>query len=154
MVTVAVREARHAVRVDTGKLGKLEGVHATAVGKAILAWLPENEVRRMIGTNLKRFTDSTITDFSDFLEELRGVRRNGYAVCREEYLPGVYCVGAAIRDQAGGVIGAITASMPSMRADEKHIASICKEITAATRGLSAEFGDTGAQGDTVQAAAG
>ena len=156
MATVAVREARHAVRVDTGKLGKIEseGAHATAVGKAILAWLPENEVRRMIGTDLKRFTDNTVTDFAEFIEELRAVRRNGYAICREEYLPGVYCVGAAIRDQAGGVIGAITASLPSMRADEQHINLICREITAATRGLSAEFGDTGAQGNTVQAVAG
>jgi len=154
IVTVAVREARHAVRVDTGKLGKLEGVHATAAGKAILAWLPENEARRIVGTGLKRFTDNTVTDFAEFIEELRIVRRNGYAICREEYLPGVYCVGAAIRDQAGGVIGAITASLPSMRADDKHIALICKEITAATRGLSAEFGDTGAQGNAVQAVAG
>ena len=68
------------------------------------------------------------------------VRRNGYAIDREEFLPGVICVGAAIRDQAGTVIGAISASTPTMRATDEHIALMRDEIGAATRALSAEFG--------------
>ena len=80
------------------------------------------------------------------------MRRDGYAIDREEYLPGVICVGAAIRDQAGTVVGAISASTPSMRASEEHISLMRNEITAATRALCAEFGDTGAQ--AAQAAAG
>ena len=57
------------------------------------------------------------------------MRRNGYAIDREEFLPGVICVGAAIRDQAGTVIGAISASTPAMRASEEHIALMRDEIT-------------------------
>ena len=94
---------------------------------------------------MKRFTDKTITDFPAFIESLRHVRRNGYAIDREEYLPGVICVGAAIRDQAGTVIGAISASTPAMRATEEHIGLMRDEISAATRALSAEFGDPNAQ---------
>ena len=45
IVTLAVRDARHAVRVETGKVGKVEAPHATSVGKAILAWLPEDEMQ-------------------------------------------------------------------------------------------------------------
>jgi IclR family acetate operon transcriptional repressor len=145
VMTLAVREARHAVRVDSGKIGKVEAPHATSVGKAMMAWLPEDEIRRILGQGMKRFTDKTITDFPAFLESLRHVRRNGYAIDREEYLPGVICVGAAIRDQAGTVIGAISASTPTMRATEEHIGLMRDEISAATRALSAEFGDTGAQ---------
>ena len=145
VVTLAVREARHAVRVDTGKIGKLEAPHATAVGKAILAWLPEDEIRRILADGMKRFTEKTVTDFTEFLEALRIVRRNGYALDSEEFLPGVICVGAAIRDQAGAVIGAISASTPSMRASEAHIALMRDEIGAATRALSAEFGEPGSQ---------
>jgi IclR family acetate operon transcriptional repressor len=150
VVTLAVREARHAVRVDTGRIGKLEAPHATAVGKAMLAWLPEDEMRRILGDGMKRFTDNTITEFADFVEALRVVRRNGYAIDREEFLPGVICVGAAIRDQAGTVIGAISASTPMMRASEEHIELMRDEISAATRALSAEFGEPGSQAKTEQ----
>ncbi len=145
VVTLAVREARHAVRVETGKIGKVEAPHATSVGKAMMAWLPEDEIRRILAGGMKRFTDKTITDFPAFLESLRHVRRNGYAIDREEYLPGVICVGAAIRDQAGTVIGAISASTPMMRATEEHIALMRDEIGTATRALSAEFGEPNAQ---------
>jgi IclR family acetate operon transcriptional repressor len=140
VVTLAVRHARHAVRVDTGKIGRLEGPHATSVGKAILAWLPEDEIRRIVTGGMKRFTDKTITEFPALIESLRVVRRNGYAIDREEYLPGVICIGAAIRDQAGTVIGAISASTPTMRATDEHITLMRDEIAAATRALSAEFG--------------
>ncbi len=145
VITLAVREARHAVGVSTGKLGKLEAPHATSMGKAMLAWLPEDEIGRILGHDMKRFTDNTITKMSDFLEALRIVRRDGYALDREEFLPGVICIGAAIRDQAGTVIGGISASTPSMRANDDHIALIRDEVCAATRALSAEFGGPGAQ---------
>jgi IclR family acetate operon transcriptional repressor len=150
VVTLAVREARHAVRVDTGKVGKLEAPHATSVGKAIMAWLPEAEIQRIVGTGMKRYTDHTITELPALLESLRGVRRNGYAIDREEFLPGVICVGAAIRDQAGTVIGAISASTPSMRASEEHIGLMRDEIGAATRALSAEFGAPNSQPTAVR----
>jgi IclR family acetate operon transcriptional repressor len=153
VVTLAVREARHAVRVDTGRIGKLEAPHATSVGKAILAWLPEDEIRRIVSGGMKRYTEKTVTEFPALLESLRIVRRNGYAIDREEFLPGVICVGAAIRDQAGTVIGAISASTPAMRASEEHVALMRDEITAATRGLSAEFGEPAAQAGSSQAVA-
>ena len=47
---LAVREARHAVRVETGKLGKIPAPHAQSIGKAILAWLPEDEIRRIVAS--------------------------------------------------------------------------------------------------------
>jgi IclR family acetate operon transcriptional repressor len=149
VVTLARREARHAVRVDSGQVGKLEAPHATSIGKAIMAWLPEDEMQRMLAHGMKRFTERTITDFPALIEDLRHVRRNGYAIDREEFLPGVICVGAAIRDQAGTVIGAISASTPTMRASDDHIALMRDEICAATRALSAEFGDPNAQAKTA-----
>jgi IclR family acetate operon transcriptional repressor len=143
---LSVREARHAVRVETGKLGKIAAPHAQSIGKAILAWLPEDEARRIVADTIgKRYTANTITDLPSFIESLRIVRRSGFAVDQEEYLPGVMCVGAAIRDQAGAVIGAISASMPTMRASEEHVTQMREEIGAATRTLSAAFGDPALQ---------
>ena len=143
VVTLAVRDARHAgARRHRQDRQAWKRRTPPRSAKPILAWLPEDEMQRMLSDGMKRFTDNTITDFPAFVESLRVVRRNGYAIDREEYLPGVICVGAAIRDQAGTVIGAISASTPTMRATDEHIALMRDEITAATRALSAEFGDT------------
>jgi IclR family acetate operon transcriptional repressor len=68
-------------------------------------------------------------------------------------LPCVICVGAAIRDQAGTVIGAISASTPTMRASEEHVALMLDEINATTRALSAEFGEPTSQAGSAQAVA-
>jgi len=142
VVTLARREARHAVRVDSGRIGKVDSPHATSVGKAIMAWLPEDEMKRMVSHGMKRFTANTITDLPALIEDLRHVRRNGYSMDREEFLEGVICIGAAIRDQAGTVIGAISASTPTMRATEEHLDLMRREIVGAARGMSALFGET------------
>jgi IclR family transcriptional regulator, acetate operon repressor len=141
LVNVLKRESRHAVRVDAGTVGTSDAAHATATGKAMLAWLPEHEIRRIVAAQgMARFTPSTITDFDELIENLRLVRRNGYALDREEFRPGVVCIGAAIRDQSGAVVGSISASTPSMRASDDHLAHIRDEVVAATRALSAELG--------------
>ncbi len=145
IVTLVKREARHAVRVDSGMLGRSDAPHATATGKAMIAWLPEDQIRRMLPADgLKRFTDKTILDFDTLIDELRHVRRNGYATDREEFQPGVVCIGSAIRDHAGAVVGAISASAPAMRATDEHLALMQQEVIGATSALSAELGEPGA----------
>lgn len=144
IATLIKRDGRHAVRVDTGNVGQSDAVHATATGKAMLAWLPEDEIRRLAG-EMRAFTEHTITDISAFVEELRQVRRTGYAMDHEEFQPGVICVGAAIRDYAGAVVAAISASMPTMRASDEHIAMVREAVISAARELSAAFGETQSQ---------
>jgi IclR family acetate operon transcriptional repressor len=145
IITLVKREARHPVRVDTGMLGRSDAPHATATGKAMIAWLPEDQIRRMLPADgLKRFTEKTILDFDALIDELRHVRRNGFAIDREEFQPGVVCIGSAIRDHAGAVVGAISASAPAMRATEAHLALMQQEVIGATNALSAELGEPGA----------
>ncbi len=140
IVTVAIREARHAIRVDAGGVGKVEAPHATSIGKAILAWLPENEIKRVLAGGMLRFTEHTITTLPELLEALRHVRREGIALDMEEFLPSVICIGAPIRDRAGAVIGAVSASMPKMRATDEHMNITRVAILSATRALSEDYG--------------
>jgi IclR family transcriptional regulator, acetate operon repressor len=141
LVTLTKLEAHHDVRVDEGTVGKSNAAHATATGKAILAWVPERQMLRVLaGKGMSRFTDNTITDISALIEELRHVRRSGFAVDREEFQPGVVCVGAAVRDHAGGVIGSISVSTPASRADDTHLETITGLLKQTARALSEEFG--------------
>ena len=152
LVNVLKRESRHAVRVDGGAIGTRDAAHATATGKAILAWLPEDEIRRIVTAHgMTKFTPNTITDFTALMEALRLVRRNGVAFDREEFRPGVICVGAAIRDQSGAVVGSISASTPSMRASDEHLDHMRAEVVAATRALSLELGAPAAAHERAKA---
>ena len=141
LITLTVLDSRHAVRVVSAPGGKSDAAHATATGKAILAWLPEQEIERIIERcGLMRFTDKTIVDRHDLLENLRHVRRNGFSVDNEEYQPGVVCIGAAIRDHAGAVIGAFSCSMPRMRANKKRLNAVENDVKATARILSDAVG--------------
>jgi IclR family acetate operon transcriptional repressor len=145
LVNILRRDARHAVRVDAGLGGKMNAAHATATGKAILAWLPPTELERIIADKgLTAFTPNTIVDLARLKEELRLTRRNGYAIDREEFQPGVICIGAAIRDHAGAVVGSISVSSPVFRATAEHIDRIRVDLLAATDELSLELGAPGA----------
>jgi IclR family acetate operon transcriptional repressor len=144
VVTLLKREGRHAVRVDTGAIGAADAAHASAVGKAMLAWLPEHEIRRILAVKgMAPLTANTILDVDALIEDLRLVRRHGHALDREEHQPGVTSVGAAIRDHLGTVVGAISASAPTVRATAAHVARMRDSVMSAARALSAEFGEQG-----------
>jgi IclR family acetate operon transcriptional repressor len=144
LVTLAKLDSRLPVRVGSDETGKANAAHATATGKAILAWLPEAEIARVIANNgLTRFTEKTIGTIADLMEDLRHVRRNGYAIDREEFQPGVVCVGVAIRDHAGAVIGSISSSMPAMRATANSVESVKTAVKACAMAISERLGGGG-----------
>ena len=103
-------------------------------------------IRRIVSAQgMKRLTSKTNTDLDALVAELRSVRRDGVAMDREEFLSGVTCVAAAIRDRNGAVVGSIGASMPTMRADDDHLRVAKEQVISAARGLSAELGEPDAQ---------
>src|SRR5690606_18422404 len=87
--------------------------HCTSVGKAILAFQPDEVLQRVIGAGLRRFTETTITEPAALAEELRLTRQRGYAIDNGEHQPGLRCVGAPIHNQAGAVFAAISVSAPA-----------------------------------------
>lgn len=141
LVTVAKLDSLHAVKVDSGFAGKSNAAHATASGKAILAWLPESEQQAIIDTKgMEAFTEHTVTDLDALRGELALVRRHGYAEDREEFQPGVVCLGAAIRNHTGGVIASISCSTPTMRASDERLADLIERVKTTAADLSQELG--------------
>jgi IclR family acetate operon transcriptional repressor len=141
LVTLAKLDSSHPIQVRAKPTSESTAAHATATGKAILAWLPEVEIAKVIAENgLRRYTDRTITNIEDLMEELRHVRRNGYASDNEEFQPGVVCVGSAVRDHHGAVIAAVSSSVPEMRATGELVEKIRAAVRSCARELSVQLG--------------
>lgn len=108
-------DGENAVQVDTFA-GKQTALHCTALGKCILANLPESRVEEILRTHgLPARTDDTITDPDELRGELETVRERGYAFDDEERLPGVRCVAAPVVLSDGTVMGAISVAGPTSR---------------------------------------
>lgn len=122
---------------EPDEVKKMTASHATATGKAILAWLPEAEMARVISeTGLVAYTDRTITSLSGFIEELRHVRRNGFSIDNEELQDGVICCGAALRDEKGAVIASISASYAARKNSEAYRNHVIRHVVQCARALS------------------
>ncbi len=90
-------------------LGKRMDLHCTGVGKAILAHLPEEEVRSVISSHgLPRHNENTIASVRRLWEAIAETRRLGYALDDEEDEIGARCIGAPIFDPTGKVIAAVS----------------------------------------------
>lgn len=91
-------------------------LHATALGKAILAHMPEDAVRKALGPEpFRRFTPNTITEWRPFLAELERVRQQEHALDSQESVFGAVCVATPIFDREGHVIAALSISAPDIQ---------------------------------------
>lgn len=98
---------------SVGEAGEL---YCTAVGKAVFAFQPLEDRRKLIeNLELKRFTPNTIVDPVELGAELDRIENAGYAVDNIEHEEGVRCLGAPIRNHEGRVIASISVSGPDER---------------------------------------
>jgi IclR family KDG regulon transcriptional repressor len=113
------------------KIGQRAPVYCTALGKTLLAFQSEDEQSRIIHKiRLTQLTSRTITSKQKLMEELGGIRKQGYALDRREIEEDVECIGAPIRNHIGDVIAAISISGPRRKIhtpDEKQFVSLVTE---------------------------
>jgi IclR family KDG regulon transcriptional repressor len=108
VVYIDKREANEPVRMYSA-VGKRAPVHCTALGKALIAYLHEEELRKIVkAKGLARYTENTITTWKRLREHLTRVRERGFSQDRAEQQDRIYCIGAAIRDDSGKVVGSIS----------------------------------------------
>ncbi|SMF58650.1 transcriptional regulator, IclR family [Xaviernesmea oryzae] len=126
-----------APQLDLREYAKLHTVHAVAPGKAILAWLPEAELARVVADNgLASFTDKTITSLGALIEELRLVRRSGFAMDDGEFRPDLVGYGAVVRDMSGAVVCSVGATIPRKRASDAYRSHVARAVVDCARELS------------------
>ncbi len=135
---VAILDGAHALRM-AAKVGDEVPAHSTAVGKAILAALPEDERTALAGPEpYQRCTKRTLSRRKDLEVDLELTRERGFAIDDEEYEIGAACVAAAIVGPDGRPLGAVSVSglaarMPARTWPDlgEMVRAHCDEISAA-----------------------
>lgn len=131
--------SNHAVKVIV-QIGHRFPLHTAAPGKALLAFLPEEERDKVIDSLVyKRFTGATITSKREFLEELARVRKSGVAFDRGEELEDLRCVAAPVLDHHDYPVASLCASGPSSRIKNDDMERFSGIVAKQARLLSDRF---------------
>jgi IclR family acetate operon transcriptional repressor len=129
-------------------LAQRELPHCSAIGKALLAQLPEERVRAIIArTGLPARTPSTITDLEQLLRELETVRLMGFAVDDEEDSESVCCVGAALFDHRRACVGAISVTGLKLMVPDGGVDRLGGTVSRHAAAISASLGAVPAAAD-------
>jgi IclR family transcriptional regulator, KDG regulon repressor len=116
--------------------------HCTAVGKTLLAHLPEAERRRLLKEDLERLTPESITEPHVLANQLDEIRKRGLAFEHGESSADVTCVAAPVRDHSGTVVAALSISVPNMRWHYRSVQEWEQLALAGAQTLSCELGFT------------
>jgi DNA-binding IclR family transcriptional regulator len=107
-------ESPQAVRMYS-RVGHTMPAYSTGIGKAILAFLPINQLQDALPPRMTARTPATITNRSELRKHLQGIRRRGYSTDDVENEEGIRCVGAPIIDHTGAVCAGISVAGPATR---------------------------------------
>ncbi|WP_239495357.1 IclR family transcriptional regulator [Salinicola halophilus] len=140
VVYLAQSESRQMMRMIT-RLGSRAPLHASGVGKALLAWMPPMEFERiMSGRILESETPNTLTDLDRLRDQLVTIREQGYAIDREEHAIGLNCVAATLHDESGLPLAAISVSGPVARIDDARLPELAETVAATAREITTRIG--------------
>lgn len=140
VVYIAQEISPEVVSVNT-EIGQREPIYCTAVGKALVAFLPEDELEDVIGRlDFRRHTPQTITDPEQFRAHCCQIRAQGYAVDDEELYPGVRCIAAPVRGYDGNVVASLGISGPASRLQREAIPRLGRVVAKYAQEISNRLG--------------
>lgn len=109
-------------------VGAKDHAHTTALGKAILAFLPQESLATLLGQPLAAQTARSLTEPVQLREALQAIKRSGVSEDQGENEPGARCFGAPVFDHTGKVIAAISVSGPESRIDDDRAIMIQRAV--------------------------
>lgn len=136
VVCVDKVDSEQYLTIDQPIGARAKAYHA-AMGKAILAYLSEEERARLFSKCVfSSATPKSLKTVSAIEKDLQSVRERGYSVDNEEYSMGVRCVGAPIFDHNLKVLAGLSVAGPALRITEKDIESLAKLVTETAASIS------------------
>lgn len=120
--------------------GTMSPMHASGIGKALLAQMDDDRLAKLLSGKLQSFTPRTITDPDALRADLTAIRRAGFALDDEERNEGMRCIAAAVFDATGEAVAGISVSGPTSRLGPEVVAAFSPLVTLAARQLTAAIG--------------
>lgn len=140
VISIATANGHHALQMSP-MVGRRSPVYCSSLGKAMLAFLPDEKFRMIMGgCRLKPFTPNTIIRRPALRMELARIKRRGYAVDQEELELGLSCVGAPVWDYSRKVVAAISIAGPAHRVNREHLPELAQLVMRAAADLSTRLG--------------
>jgi IclR family acetate operon transcriptional repressor len=140
IVYIEILQSAHGLRM-AASVGMRDAYHSSALGKAILAHLPDGRADEIIGPDpLERKTSRTLVTRASLFRELDQVRKQRFAIDEEENEIGARCIGAPIFDHLGTCIGAVSVSGPVSRLTSERAGVIADWVIAAAASISRHLG--------------
>lgn len=137
VVYIAQVPSQHSMRMFT-EVGRRAHTHATGVGKAILAQLPDDKVRQIVArSGMPVPTEKSIGTVDELLAELAQIRERGYSIDEQEQEIGVRCFAMAVPDAPTPT--AISVSGPISRVDDSFATRAVPLLRSAAEAISTEF---------------
>ncbi|MBF9018044.1 MULTISPECIES: IclR family transcriptional regulator [unclassified Oceanispirochaeta] len=135
-------ESQLALRVAMGSAqGRFAPPVYTAVGKVILANLPDDKKNQMLeAADWTPPTEHSVKTIEELEERLREIRKNGWGFDMEENEPGVRCIASPIYDNRGQVCGAVSISGPSIRMTKEKLKKLSVKIKEGSERISRDLG--------------
>lgn len=139
-IYLAQIECRQMMRV-LAKPGSRVPMHSSAVGKALLAAMPEAKARKFLFMReLERGTDKTVVDLKALCVEIEQVRTSGYAFDDEEHCIGLRCVASVIYDEFGEPMAAVSLSGPLARIGDDRFPVLGAMVKETARAITTAMG--------------
>ncbi|NHN56709.1 IclR family transcriptional regulator [Calidifontibacter sp. DB0510] len=144
VTALASNEVIYLDRVETSaplrfllRPGSRVPAHASASGKMILSQMTPAARRTLLShTPLTRFTGNTITDLEAFEEEMKTVATQGFAVDREEYMSGLFCIAVLVPTDQGRSNMCVATQAPVLRLGEDRVAEMLPALRTAAAAIA------------------
>jgi IclR family acetate operon transcriptional repressor len=117
--------------------------HPNAYGKAIMAFMPEEEIKAILPPKLPALTPRTITLLRELLPQLEETRRTGLAYDNEEYTSGIVCIGSPVFDVQGKIAAGLGITAIASLLDEKQKTAFAQLVLECAFKVSKAIGYSG-----------
>ena len=138
---ILIVEGNYPIKLGAKVKGEYATLHAGSDSKLLLAFLPDEEIDRILQkTELTRYTKHTITNINTLKKEIENIRKKDYSISKEERWEYAFCISAPVRNYTGNVIAALSVFGVVFRLTPEREKELVKHLSRTADEISVQLG--------------